>query len=403
MKGRFSRCVELVLLLFIIISCSNKSSVDNSSLPQINLRESLNKIDILPLKDEIESVSYIPLKETTDDASIIDGVASYTITSKKIYILPVKEARIVEFDRKGNFIKTIINKGQGPNEFNGEITNIQADEKNNRLYLYNTENIWEYTLDGEFINKHTHEYLSVLTYKMQNDNFAAVALPYIPFETGSFGLGIFTRDGNEIITKNDFTSEYVSKDKAGFTIRITASPVNTPYSILFKAGCNDTIFRITEKSIVPAGVVTLDNSKEEIINSLDVTNFSSMSLPPKESDIIVTDLMETLRRIYIRFQYRNHFHVASLDKVTKNVCIEKCCQPVDFIELSGANLLMGMLGTLSFNNFPIWGHVIGKELVQVVTPYELSLFSESEQVKIPSEIQNINEYDNPIFIIYELK
>lgn len=402
MKG-ISKCIELVLVLLIMISCSNKPSVDNSFLPQVNLRKSLSEIDVLPLKDEIKSVSYIPLKETANDTSLIDGVASYAITSEYIYILPVKEARIVVFDRKGNFIKAIINKGQGPNEFYGEITNIQADEKNNRLYLYNAENIWEYTLGGEFINKHTHEYLSVLTYKLQNDNFAAVALPYIPFETGSFGLGIFTKDGNKIITKNDFTSEYVSKDKAGFTIRIAASPVSIPHSILFKAGCNDTIFRITENSIVPVGLVKLDNSEEEIINSLDVTNFSSMSLPPKETDIIVTDFMETSRRIYIRFQYRNHFHVASLDKVTKNVCVEKCCQPVNFAKLSDANLLMGMLGTLSVNNFPIWGHVIGKELVQVVTPYELSLFSESEHVKIPSELQYVDEYDNPIFIIYKLK
>ena len=287
MKG-ISKCIELVLVLLIMISCSNKSSVDNSFLPQVNLRKSLSEIDVLPLKDEIKSVSYIPLKETANDTSLIDGVASYAITSEYIYILPVKEARIVVFDRKGNFIKAIINKGQGPNEFYGEITNIQADEKNNRLYLYNAENIWEYTLGGEFINKHTHEYLSVLTYKLQNDNFAAVALPYIPFETGSFGLGIFTKDGNKIITKNDFTSEYVSKDKAGFTIRIAASPVSIPHSILFKAGCNDTIFRITENSIVPVGLVKLDNSEEEIINSLDVTNFSSMSLPPKETDIIVT-------------------------------------------------------------------------------------------------------------------
>lgn len=391
------------LVSLIMISCNNTPLMDNLFLPQVNLRESLNKINILPLKDEIESVSYIPLKETADDASIIDGVASYTITSKHIYLLPVKEARIVKFDRKGHFIKTIINKGQGPNEFNGVITNIQADEKNDRLYLYNTENIWEYTLDGKFINKHTHEYLSVLTYKMQNDKFAAVALPYVPFKTGSFGLGIFTKSGDEIITKNNFTSEYVSMDKAGFTIRIATVPVSTPCSILFKAGCNDTIFRITENSIVPTCVVKLNNSKEEIINSLDVTNFKSMSLPPKESDIIVTDLMETSRRIYIRFQYENYFHVASLDKKTGIVYIEKCCQPVNFSELSDANLLMGMVGTLSFNNFPIWGQVIGQELVQVVSPYELSLYSNSQQVEIPSELQNIDEYDNPIFIIYKLK
>lgn len=46
--------------------------------------------------------------------SLLDGVSEYALTSKYIYVSPVKEQRIVQFDRKGHFIKTLIPFGQGP-------------------------------------------------------------------------------------------------------------------------------------------------------------------------------------------------------------------------------------------------------------------------------------------------
>ena len=72
--------------------------------------------------------------ETTDDpASLLDGVSEYALTSKYIYVSPVKEQRIVQFDRKGHFIKTLIPFGQGTGELSNFLESILADEKNNPL------------------------------------------------------------------------------------------------------------------------------------------------------------------------------------------------------------------------------------------------------------------------------
>ena len=73
-------------------------------------------------------------------------------------MLPVKEPRIVLFDRQGRFIRTLVKEGQGPGEFSGILPCIQVDERNDRFFLFSNNRVWEYTLEGEFIGQSTHEY-----------------------------------------------------------------------------------------------------------------------------------------------------------------------------------------------------------------------------------------------------
>ena len=65
------------------------------------------------IRDRIKGVTFVPLEVTTDDASLIDGVYDYAVTDRYIYVLPVKEPRIVLFDRQGRFIRTLVKEGQG--------------------------------------------------------------------------------------------------------------------------------------------------------------------------------------------------------------------------------------------------------------------------------------------------
>ena len=105
-------------------------------IPTTNLRELISSTSTLTLNEEIEQVEYIPLRTTEDDQSLIDGAAGFAVTSKYIYVYPVKEQRIVLFSRQGEFIRTLITFGQGPGEFNDMLSDIQADEKRNKLYLF---------------------------------------------------------------------------------------------------------------------------------------------------------------------------------------------------------------------------------------------------------------------------
>ncbi|RHJ91082.1 6-bladed beta-propeller [Parabacteroides bouchesdurhonensis] len=394
---------NLIWISLIFISC-NSSNTDLSTCPIIEFREGLQQPTTLKLNEEIESVSYVPLKVTSDDASLIDGVADYAVTNKYIYVLPIKEGRIALFDRQGNFIKTLIASGQGPGEISGVIANVQADEKNNRLYLFSSNYIWIYTLDGEFIQKMNHDYQIVSQYLIDENRFGAIAFPFMPFQTGSFGLGIFTANGDTITMKNDFYSHLVPPEKSGFTACIAACFSDIFKSILFKTGSNDTVFRIANDKIMPALVLNLRNSDKEVARSLDITDFSSLKGKlGDDKDIFISDIFETSSQYYFRFRFNLSHYVASVNKKTGKTLVEKCEQPGTLKELADANLMHGMLGTKCYDNFPIWGRTFGNNLVQIVTPYELSLYKDKSSISIPNDLITKEEDGNPFFIFYKLK
>ena len=394
-------------LLFLLTSslltaCQPKAEV-GMEIPTANLRELISNPSMLSLNEEIKQVEYIPLRTTEDDQSLIDGVAGFEVTSKHIYVYPVKEQRIALFNRQGDFIRTLITFGQGPGEFNDMLSDIQANEERNRLYLFGMSGIWEYTLEGEYLQKYEYKQQAIFQRLLTADRLGAVAFPYMTFKDGSFGLGIFTLQGDTIAMKNNFHASEVAPEKAGFTIRSAASYTPADNSILFMMGANDTIFRITDKIIEPACVLQLNNSDKEVRMSIDATDFGSMQDFGSSSDLIISEIMETPSCYYFRLRYDDGHFVVSLNKQSGKTLVERCVQPADLATLSDANLLCGMLGTRSYRNFPIWGRMENDCLAQIITPYELSLYKETNKITIPDALQGVGEDDNPIVILYHLK
>ena len=355
---------------FVLASC-NLNQVDQTGLLTASVRDALNSPATLSIADEIESVEYIPLEMTNDDASLIDGVVDFAITSKYIYVLVGKEARIVLFDRQGHFLRTFLRQGQGPDDFNGMIGFIQADEADNRFYVI-------------------------------GNKVGAIAMPLMPFQNGSFGIGVFQEDGEAIITKNDFYSPLVPREDSGFTFGVMGSPSDGKQaSVLFKTASNDTIYRLSADTIQPVLVAGLSNSDEEVIRGLNIRDIKRF---PANGDIFVSDIFETPRRFYLRMMLNEKYYVASVDKHSGETVVEQCDIPeTSAYNLADINMQLGMVGSKGHNRFPVWGRVLGNNLVQVVTPYEIETFKEQTQITVPQELQKRNANENPIFIIYKIK
>lgn len=391
------------LFLPLLITACSTSKQEGDLLPQADIRSMISAPSSLPLANEIESVAYVPLQLTNDDGSIIDGVMHYTVTDKAIYIYPTRERKIVEFDRNGNFVRELISGGQGPNELSCDITSMQADASANKLYLHSMDRTMVYDLDGKLIEEFAPTYQNIYKRQIAPNRIAAIAFPYVPFEQGSYGIGIFSNNGDTIALKNDFYSPAVPKENCGLTVGMAADYSNNPNGLLFKQGSNDTVFILSSEAITPACVLMLQNSDDEVKRSLDATDMSSIRNLGDGKDIVVTDLFETPASYYFRMRYNEGHYVATLDKKTGRSSIEKCVQPASLQELAGINMQYGMLGSRSYENFPIWGRIEGNELVQIVMPYEVDLYNKTGEITVPEALTSIENNDNPIFIFYKLK
>ncbi len=390
----------LATILFIVAGFMGCNQPQKSEVLTASVREAFNSPTTLSIADEIESAEYIPLEVTNNNASLIDGVVDFAITSKYIYVLVDKQPRIVLFDRKGHFLRTFLQQGQGPNDFRGMIGFIQANEADNRFYVIG-DKIGVYTLEGEFVEDLPINYPVIYAHYLGSGRIGAVSIPLMPFLEGSFGIGVFREDGEAIMTKNDFYSQFVPHEDSGFTFGIMSSPSDgSKQSVLFKTASNDTIFRLSADTIQPALVASLSNSNEEIIRGLNIRDIKKY---PANGDIFVTDIFETPRRYYLRMMLNEEYYVASVEKQSGETVVEQCDIPDTKVSnLADVNIQLGMVGSKGYKQFPIWGRILGNNLVQVVTPYELDMFKEQTKIAIPQDLQKGDMDANPIFIIYKL-
>ena len=308
------------------------------------------------------------------------------------------------FDREGNFIRTLIKEGQGPNEFAGPLAGMQVDEKNNRLYLFGSS-IWTFTLDGEPVKRINSPMPMMYTRMIAPDRFAAVAMGFIPFQQGSFGIGTFKESGELLFNKNNFYTPLVPAEKTGFTANIASALSFDNQSILFKSGANDTVFRIGMDTISVACILKLENSDQEIIRGSDVTDFTDMGgLKRDGREIFVQDILETDTHFYFRCRYQGNYTILSVEKNNGELEVEHCQLPLPFKELPTlASYKYGLSGMRGTGSFPVWGSIFGNELVQAFTPAELSVYKDKGLIEIPNELKEIKEEGNPVFVFYKLK
>ena len=114
------------LLAVLCISCQSKST----EIPVIDIDNPTGAVD-LNISDLLNNITIVPL-ETNDDLLLSTaGGTSFTVTNR--YILVSTREKLLQFDRKGKYIRTLAIRGNGPNEFSYIYTRL-VDEKLNRLY-----------------------------------------------------------------------------------------------------------------------------------------------------------------------------------------------------------------------------------------------------------------------------
>jgi 6-bladed beta-propeller len=136
-------CVFLVLILS---SCISKSQ-ENNSLTLIKIEVNIKKMEVVKLSQFTNNIKYV-LLENKENLTVVSNTK---VDISDNMILIGHTTGCILYDIDGHFISKIGNKGRGPGEY-PYITNLSIG-KNNKIYLSDTENLYEYKKDGSFVKK----------------------------------------------------------------------------------------------------------------------------------------------------------------------------------------------------------------------------------------------------------
>ncbi len=140
MKAKF--IFILTVVIFVSITCSREKKTDEIELKgKIEYEEEVkvvnNPADPLYGEIHLDLEEEFKIGNENDENYMFNGVTNIAIDSQgNIHVLDRGNFRIQVFDHKGQYLKTIGKKGQGPGEF----------ENPARLFLDNQDNI--YVTDG---------------------------------------------------------------------------------------------------------------------------------------------------------------------------------------------------------------------------------------------------------------
>lgn len=127
------------------------------------------KVDMNFIISKLTSILYVPLKST----ELIGAINKAIIYDEKIYILDAFiTERLFIFDKQGNLLKIISDKGEGPSEYAG-LSGMCIDPDRKEICLNDRMSISKlyYNLDGNFLQKEKSVpsfYINVLNHYIIN-------------------------------------------------------------------------------------------------------------------------------------------------------------------------------------------------------------------------------------------
>lgn len=388
--------IKMLSACLLCISCTQQRT-DSNKVIDLSFRKVEDTIPNHILDMSIKHVEYIPL-ELTEQSEIAD-IIDICLTNQYIFIISTKSSSgVLQFDRKGNFVRAIAPRGTAPGEVQIPQT-IYTDSKEEKLYISEFFSVSIFNMKGEFIEKkeikrpYSYQYLI-------NDNISAeVGREYVPFATPNmFTLGVFEYEtGDTIALHLPYNHPNIPMDIMG--IKQVYCSRSTDGLLVNYCG-TDTIFNLTESGIIPAYHLDLQNSEIARVDALKIRNEEGIG----DNDFQLWDFGEINEYFFYRAIQNGEIHIYLYDKKQEKTYMNRSdYNPNDLIGLNWRMTTAGIpisKSELPFAPYKVWP--IKKIALQYYTVPEIQYLK--EQVQFKEEMLNsIKEESNPILIFYHLK
>lgn len=202
------KCNLIIALLInvAVISCTvsteNEKSTNDRSF-KINLEESLNQTEFVPLSEIGRSIKYIPLE--TNPSSLLTNIRNVTLCDSFIFVCDIH--KLLQFDSQGRFIRQIGSKGRGPGEYSG-VWDFCIDESKKLIYIPFTgeSKILVFDFNGSFLHSFKLPFKPMNLVKIDTNllMFHLNNLPHPKSDT-SYSWFITDLDGNAMMKIKNLT------------------------------------------------------------------------------------------------------------------------------------------------------------------------------------------------------
>lgn len=375
----------LVLLSYLVTSCYQQKK-ENLECPEIiDITNAFERRVPVNINDISGDCDYIVL-ETTDECLI---GSNYTIFSDDQYLVAIDRKQILLFDREnGRFIRKIGNSGNGPDEYSRTYSKMPYDEEKKSVYAERNRVRYEYSINGQLIEKRRGPDLAFDFVDFDESTYAAFIDNYMGDEKKK--LVIFNETDSIIKVFPNYQSFPFHGSINVFYPNSWFYKLNG--QLHFCEKFSDTLFAMTPDSLIPRFVFDKGVHTFPYELRADVVD-------PESEYFFTENILESSRYLFYTFRFNQEVYTAVYDKKQRRILVN------DYAGESGKGFINNI------NDFAVLelSSVNGKgELTSTIDAFKIKLWFEKNPEKtdkLPEYLQKlkiVTDTENPIVVITRL-
>lgn len=299
---RSHQLISSVLFLFIT-SCNfnNENIITQPEKVELSLDLVSNDINLSSISSSVELIELNVIGKL-----ISDRIKKIEFSDKYIFVLWEVDNNITVFTRNGTYISSI-NSQLSPTSSHKIYDFIIDDKLQNILILdeYGTIDIWEFKNSGilKYIRSIKGNYLNAVEFiKIDDSNEFGFVLNQYEYSFAISKSIYRKQDG-------DFLKKFFVSSQSENNIILRDALISNGNASLYRKFCNDTIYRIGHKKIIPHKVIRYTHSNSSNLFKDSINNNMSMG----NAKSIVSFFYEIRNTYYIKYIIDNkeYFYIKS--------------------------------------------------------------------------------------------
>jgi hypothetical protein len=372
-------------ILLIYNSCTNKTTTKPDYIIDIDIKKANSEVVLSEIIDD----DYKFIKLETNDNCLIGRISKVVFTEEAIFVLDNHIARsLFMFDRNGKFISTIGKIGEGPGEFS-HPTDFIIDNTNEKILILDMGvRILEYDIKGNYLK----------TSKLTDNGYSATL-----FEKTNSGFAFISGGKNDNLILSDIKfnqeSSYFPFRNRNLN-KILISPLQNIENNLtiYRQFLNDTIYKIEEGKPLPHIFLNFNNNYSTDLFSLNITKNKFSKILKNGNSCIIKLFLENTESVFFAFGGSNNFYIGYYSKITNQLNFSSMNNYVNDISFDKKSSYV--VGTTE-DKFIFYVHP--NNLLEGVEKNK-ETYSETDQFKKAlSASQDLTKKSNPILLVARLK